>query len=185
MTSELKQVIQRIRAHIENNNVICPLGFDGAFRDPEANQVYLRKFNDNDIEQFGMADNLGNFFYLRFAETERATFSDAPRVASCRDSVTMSIDMRAIFIYEANDQFEVGDYLMNVLQGTHIDPFQNVSNVDINFNSIDYDYFNWNDEDTGGIILHYMPYIKSCAIDFTVNFRRDLDICRNPPNLVP
>jgi hypothetical protein len=55
MTSELKQVIQRIRAHIEQYNVICPLGFDGAFRDPEANQIYLRKFNDNDIEQFGMA----------------------------------------------------------------------------------------------------------------------------------
>jgi len=74
---------------------------------------------------------------------------------------------------------------MNVMQGVEIMPFQNMSNFALNFNSIDYDYFNWNDEDTGGIIRHFMPYIKSCAIDFTVNFRRDLDICRNPPNLVP
>jgi hypothetical protein len=185
MTSELKQVIQKIRAHIENNNVICTLGFDGCFRDPQDNQIYLRKFNDTDIEQFGMADNLGNFFYLRFNDTEKATFGDAPRTASCTDPVTMTADMRAVFIYEANDQFEVGDYLMNVMMGIEVKPFQNISNFDINFSTIHYDYFNWNDEDTGGEILTYMPHIKSCAIDFSVNFRREFDNCRNPPNLVP
>jgi hypothetical protein len=185
MTSELKIVIQRIRAHIENHNVICPIGFDSCFRDPEVNQVYLRRFNDSDIEQFGMSDSLGNFFYLRFSETERATFAPAARLQSCLDTVTMTADMRAVFIYSGNDQFEVGDYLFNVMLGVEVEPFRNVSDFDLNLLSIDYDYLNWNDEDTGGIIRAYMPNIQSCAIDFSVNFRREFDPCRNPPNLVP
>lgn len=184
MTSELKYIITNLRQQIENNNVVCPLGFDGVFRDPASDLVYLRKFDtDSELDQFGIDDRLGNFFYLRFDEVEQSALDITTRLNSDQRRVNQTLALRAVFAYQASNIFEVGDYLLNVVMGLYIGSYRNISNVQVIPTNIKYDYFNWDGDDTGGLIRTYLPYHQSTAIDFNVIFARDYDECRNPPNI--
>jgi hypothetical protein len=87
-------------------------------------------------------------------------------------------------VFTGNDQFEVGDYTLNMIIGTQLAPFNNVNEIRINPAQILYDYFNWNEQDTGGEIRTYMPAIQSFAIDINITFAREFDECRNPPELI-
>lgn len=184
MTSELTHIITTLRTQIEQRNVVCPIGYDSVFRDPETDQIYFRRFNTSqELERFGMDDRMGNFFYLRFSEVEQSELSATNKLSSCHERILQTITMRAVFIYQASDIFEVGDYLLNVILGTDIANFRNISNVKIDPTQIKYDYFNWDGDDTGGIIRTYLPHHQSTAIDISVIFAREYDECRNPPNI--
>ena len=185
MTSETLHIISTIRQDITNRNVIFPLGYDSVFRDPETNLLYYRQYGDsNELDRFPPVDTQGNFFYLRYLETERATLEEINRQASCKERFRQTILLRGVFIYTANNQFEVGDYTLNGLIGTVISPFGNVDEIRVNPLSINYDYLNWSDEDTAGQIRQYMPSIQSFAIDISITFAREYDACRNPPELI-
>ena len=78
----------------------------------------------------------------------------------------------------------MGDYTLNGIIGTQLAPFNNVDEIRVNPASIQYDYFNWNEEDTAGEIRAYMPAIQSLSIDINITFAREFDSCRNPPELI-
>lgn len=185
MTSETLHIISAIRQDITNRNVIFPKGYDSVFRDPETNLLYYRQFGDsNELQRFPPIDTEGNFFYLRYLENERATFEEINRESSCKERFRQTINLRGVFVFTANNQFEVGDYTVNNIIGTQISPFNNVNEIRVNPANAQYDYFNWNEEDTAGEIRTYMPAIQSFAIDINVTFAREYDECRNPPELI-
>jgi hypothetical protein len=185
MTSETLYIINQLRQDLTNRNVIFPKGYDSVFRDPESNLLYYRQFgNSNEYERFPPIDTEGNFFYLRYLATETSTFEEINRQSSCKERFRQTINLRGVFVFTANDQFEVGDYTLNMIIGTQLAPFNNVNEIRINPSQIQYDYFNWNEQDTGGEIRTYMPAIQSFAIDINITFAREFDECRNPPELI-
>jgi hypothetical protein len=185
MTSETLHIISQIRQDITNRNVIFPKGYDSVFRDPATSLLYYRQYGDsNEYDRFPPIDNQGNFFYLRYLENERATFEEINRESSCKERFRQTIILRGVFIYTANNQFEVGDYTLNGIIGTQLSPFGNVDEIRVNPLSINYDYLNWSGEDTADEIRTYMPAIQSFAIDISITFAREFDACRNPPELI-
>jgi hypothetical protein len=113
-----------------------------------------------------------------------ATFEEINRESSCKERFRQTIILRGVFIYTANNQFEVGDYTLNGIIGTQLNPFGNVDEIRVNPLSINYDYLNWSGEDTADEIRQYLPSIQSFAIDISVTFAREYDACRNPPELI-
>ena len=185
MTSETRIILDQVQNYITNNNAIFPKGYGYCFRDPESDLIYLRQFgNSNELTQFPPIDTEGNFFYVRHIETEKASLSTINRQSSCLERFVQTYQFRAVFVFTANDQWEVGDYTLTTFIGCHIDPFRNVNNILIEPVQILYDYLNFNDEDTAGEIRTYMPSIQSFAIDFNLIFAREFDNCRNPPELI-
>jgi len=185
MTSETLHIISEIRQDITNRNVIFPNGYDSVFRDPETNQLYYRQFGDsNELQRFPPIDTEGNFFYLRYLGTEIASLEEINRQSSCKERFRQTINLRGVFVFTANNQFEVGDYTLNGIIGTQLAPFGSVDEIRVNPANIQYDYFNWNEEDTAGEIRAYMPAIQSLSIDINITFAREFDSCRNPPELI-
>jgi hypothetical protein len=87
-------------------------------------------------------------------------------------------------VFTGNNQYEVGDYTLNTIMGTYIPDFPQVDTIKVDLASIQYDYFNFNDEDTGNELRSYMPELQSFAIDINVIFAREFSECRNPPELI-
>jgi hypothetical protein len=185
MTSETIHIISSIRQHIEQNNVIFPSGYDFCFREPDTGYIYLRRMDDNsELVRFPNIDTNGNFFYLRYEELEKSTFRPMPRFGSCQERFEQSFTLRGVFVFTGNNQYEVGDYTLNTIMGTFIPDFPQVDTIKVDLASIQYDYFNFNDEDTGNELRSYMPELQSFAIDINVIFAREFSECRNPPELI-
>jgi hypothetical protein len=185
MTSETIYIISSIRQQIEQNNVIFPVGFDFCFREPDTGNIFLRRMDDNaELVRFPNIDTQGNWFYLRYEELEKSTFTPINRQGSCQERFEQAITLKGVFIFTANNQYEVGDYTVNTIMGTFIPPFGTIDTIKIDPASIQYDYFNFNDEDTGNELRSYMPDIQSFAIDINVTFAREFSDCRNPPEII-
>lgn len=182
MTSETRQIISTIRTELLAGNVLMQSGFDNCFRDPETGLIYLRNY-DNELARFGIHDNIGNFFYIRYDETERAQFRELPRTASCKEMFEQTLALRVVFVYTATEQYEACDYLINKMMGVHVPNFNNVSVVKVSLSQAYYDYANWDGDDTANEIRAYNTALQSCAIDINVTFAREFDNCRQPPQL--
>jgi hypothetical protein len=134
MTSETIYIISSIRQQIEQNNVIFPVGFDFCFREPDTGNIFLRRMDDNaELVRFPNIDTQGNWFYLRYEELEKSTFTPINRQGSCQERFEQAITLKGVFIFTGNNQYSTTILILTMkIQATsyaHTCPISNHSQL--------------------------------------------------------
>lgn len=182
MTSETLQIFQTLRDKLLESSAVFQNGYIGSFKDRNGD-IYFRDLEGSqEIEDAGVDDREGNYFYIRFIEREQGRIEEADQISeSYRQRET--IPLRFVGIFRFENMFEVLDNVRTAMLSFKFEPFRNVESIYIVERSWYVDYINGDMSDTSEHPISPSLELMSIAIDFDlINYRSGG--CRQPEDLI-